>query len=219
MSSRTRSVSLGAAGRVLTPDEQLAAGLVSDELRALCSRHGWRLTDAVAGITTSAECLGSWSLDALAGSAYISLPVAGVLTAWGEGSPLGAFLVDAVVSAMSRQFPSPVVVPGVGSFGGASAYQRLRKRSVRENAVYYGLHNLERLRSFECSVCYCRSVDVCHSIPRAWGGNLTAGNLTLDCSACNRRQSSMPGLATIEALKFYSLLLDVSPAAMGRWVS
>ena len=148
------------------------------------------------------------------GTVPFPLPVAGQLYARGAVDSLGCFLADAVVSAMSRQYPSAVVVEGLGSFGGESAFRGLRHRPLADNVKYYGLADWAGF----CSVCGCRSADVCHGVPRSMGGNLTRGNLSVGCRDCNRSASSRLGDDALRLLSAYVLYVDVSAGSMAEWV-
>jgi hypothetical protein len=148
------------------------------------------------------------------GTVPLALPVAGVLYARGEVDALGSFLCDAVAGAMARQYPVAVIVPGLGSFGGDTAFRGIRHRSVVENAGHYGL----RWDWDGCSVCGCSSPDLCHGVPRVMGGNLTVGNLSLGCRDCNRRKSSTLTESELDLLAGYVLHVDVSGQSMQEWV-
>jgi len=148
------------------------------------------------------------------GTVPLALPVAGALYARGEVDALGSFLCDAVGGAMARQYPVAVAVPGLGSFGGDTAFRGIRHRSVVENAGHYGL----RWDWEGCSVCGCSSPDLCHGVPRVMGGNLTVGNLSLGCRDCNRRKSSTLTASELDILAGYVLHVDVSGQSMKEWV-
>lgn len=148
------------------------------------------------------------------GTVPLSLPVAGQLYARGAVDSLGCFLADAVVSAMSRQYPVAVTVAGLGSFGGESAFRGLRHRPLADNARFYGLADWAGV----CSVCGCRSADVCHGVPRSMGGNLTRGNLSVGCRDCNRSASSRLGDEALRLLSGWLLYVDVSAGSMAEWV-
>ena len=105
-----------------------------------------------------------------------------------------------VMSAVYMALPAPVavMVDGVeGSLGGASAFGRINDKwsHARKVAAY----NMTRLMMIPCDRHPKSGFDIGHVVHRVYGGNLTAGNLRMECARCNREKSATvsPGLFEI----------------------
>ena len=141
----------------------------------------------------------------------ITLTQSSMMVSKGIVDVYGTFVQSAIMDAMHTQYPTPVVLYGVGSFGGSSAFQRLPHRSVSDNARRYGLGTIPT--DYICKICSGKTIDICHNIPRSVGGNLTRDNLFLGCATCNRiiRDILTPSLCI--ALSAYTIDVDISMRA------
>jgi hypothetical protein len=149
------------------------------------------------------------------GRLVLPLPVAGWIYSRGSVDAVSAFVSFQIVDAMKAQYPVPVIVDGIGSFGGSSAFQRLPHRSVSELVKRYRLSVNDTCPKHGSAI----TLDICHGIPRSLGGNLTRDNLSADCTLCNRAKSNGITEAQWLALSKHVLIVDVSAEAMDDYTS
>lgn len=145
----------------------------------------------------------------------VPLPMLSMLTARATTDSFGAFIADAVYTAVAQQYKRAVYVDGFGSFGGSTAFKRLPHRALAENARRFSLSY--NSAATVCAVCGTAAADICHKIPRSASGNLTTDNLFIGCAACNRLQRDSMRLDMITALYQYTVVIDVSARAMKRY--
>lgn len=138
----------------------------------------------------------------------LPLPLLPLINDRGCFDDYGTFVSSQIVDAMHEQYPLPVIVDGVGSFGGTTAFSCLSHRSVEQNGKKLGLGTPPR--GYVCNVCQCTTVDICHRIPRNGGGNLTTDNLYYGCSKCNRITRDIIPADHIVKLSRYTLTISIT---------
>ena len=138
----------------------------------------------------------------------LPLPLLPLINDRGCFDDYGTFISAQIVDAMHEQYPTPIVVDGVGSFGGTTAFSALSHRSIEQNGKKLGLGNPPV--DYVCNVCGHTSVDICHKIPRNGGGNLTRDNLYYGCSKCNRIARDIVPADQIMKLARYTITIDIS---------
>jgi hypothetical protein len=114
---------------------------------------------------------------------------------------VSAVVRSAVITAVINALPKPVRVDvdGVeGSLGGASAFERINDKwsHVRKVATY----NMVRVAMVPCERHPGSGFDIGHVVHRVYGGNLTPGNLKMECSRCNREKSATVSSGLYEIL-------------------
>lgn len=138
----------------------------------------------------------------------LPLPLIPLINDRGCFDDYGSFVSMQIVDAMHEQYPTAVVVQGVGSFGGNTAFSALSHRSVEQNGKKLGLGIIPI--DYVCNVCQCTTVDICHKIPRNGGGNLTRDNLYYGCSKCNRITRDIIPAEQIHKLSRYTLTISIT---------
>ncbi len=84
------------------------------------------------------------------------------------------------------------------TFGGQDAGKSLWKRSSKETAMTrLGVSEAE-FDGFVCPDCGNKTVNICHIVPKSFGGNRTPQNLEIDCEKCNKDESNAIWYADVD---------------------
>ncbi len=112
-----------------------------------------------------------------------------------------------------RNLPLTQVVVGntIITFGGQEAGKELWKRSSAEIAVRKLGHTEAEVANFICPDCGNKTINICHIVPKSFGGVRNIENLEMDCEKCNKDESNKVWLADVDLwARKYELELTIT---------